>query len=117
MALPKQSRIKKKKDFEKILKTGSSLRNSFFLIKFIRNSLLTDRAAIVVPVSIASKAVERNKLKRTISAALRNIVTAVSNSKTSHTDFIIMAQTGVKNKKYREVSSSLRDILQKANIV
>jgi ribonuclease P protein component len=114
MAFTKQSRIKKKKDFERIFKTGSSVRNGFFLVKFLKNSLGYSRATVVVPVSLSAKAVARNRIKRVVAAALKNILTS---SKTSKTDFIIIAQMEVKNKKSGEVSGSLRDILQKANIV
>lgn len=120
MALAKQERIKKKKEFDKIFKTGVAVRDSFFLVKFLKSSLLFNRGAIVVPVSVAAGAVERNRIKRAIAEALKKVFQSNASlrpSKAGKADFIIIAQLGVKNKKFEEICRSLGDIFGKANIV
>lgn len=116
MALPKENRIKKKKDFERIFKTGAVLKNDFFLVKAKRNNLPLHRGAIVVPVSVASKATERNKIKRIISEALQNFFSNIK-TKENKIDVIIVSRHDVKNKNFQEICRSLRDIFRKANIV
>lgn len=120
MALAKQKRIKKKKEFERIFKTGVVVRNSFFLVKFLKNSLLFSRGAIVVPVSVSPGAVERNRIKRAIAESLKRIFQNSSlapHERSIKADFIIVAQRGVKSKKFGEINRSLGDIFRKANIV
>ncbi len=116
MALPKQKRIKKKKDFDRVFKRGASLRNDFFLMKLARNDLLFSRAAIVVPVSISSKAADRNRIKRMIATALEKFFSRSEFNK-NRIDIVLIAQVGVKEKDFKEIYSSLGNIFKKANIV
>lgn len=120
MALPKNRRIKKKKDLETIFKKGRGLRSGFLLIKCIENNLSFSRGAVIVPSTISSKATERNKIKRRVGEALSrllksNLSSAIRGGKTP-IDFVVVAQKGVLGKNFKEITTSLRDIFIKANI-
>ncbi len=122
MALPKKERIKGKKNFERIFKTGHRVKTPQFLVKFQRNHFLFNRSAVVVPVVVLSKATERNRLKRLISESLQNIFKEAENhpvsaGKRNFSDMLVIAQSGIKDKKLSEITAILRNIFQKANIV
>ena len=122
MALPKKERIKDKKDFERIFKTGRGVRTSQLLVKFQGNHLAHYRSAVVVPVAVASKAVDRNRLKRMLLESLRSIFKEADHhqasvEKKNFFDVLVIAQPGIKDKNLSEITGILRNIFQKANIV
>ncbi|OGZ20456.1 MAG: ribonuclease P protein component [Candidatus Nealsonbacteria bacterium RIFCSPHIGHO2_01_FULL_43_31] len=62
--LPKINRLKKKKDFEHVLKQGRGLKDGFLSLKFAQNGRDSTRFGFVVGRKVSSKAVIRNKIKR-----------------------------------------------------
>ena len=66
--LPKENRLKKKKDFEKVFKEGQGFKEDFLFLKVVKNNLnLTDLAfwsekifPPKQPCEINSKEIERN---------------------------------------------------------
>lgn len=121
MTLPKEVRIKSKKDFERIFKMGRAVKNEGLLVKFLENQLAFNRGTVVVPMAISSQAVERNYLKRLISEALKPLLKVSENYLAGQgkkfVDVLVLAQSGIKNKKLSEITAILRNIFQKANIV
>ncbi len=113
MPLPKNLRIKREKDFEKIFKTGQSFRHPFFLLKFLRSPLSYCRAAISVPLAVSKEATTRNKLKRIFWAALGEIVPRCRPG----FDLVLVVSPMAKEKKINQISQSLEEIFLKANIV
>ncbi len=111
--LSKKQRIGLKKDFDDIFKSGRSLRNKFFLLKFKENHLPFCRGAVIVRAKLVSRAVSRNKIKRTVSEVLADIF---SKSKV-RIDALIVVQSDLKNEKFSEIKESLLEIFKKANIV
>lgn len=122
MALPKKERIKGRKEFEKIFKTGREIRTPLGIVKFQGNAFRYNRSAVVVPVAVSPQAVDRNRLKRLIFESLQNIFKEAENRRTAvekkfFTDVLVIAQPGIKDKKLVEITAILRNIFQKANIV
>lgn len=60
-----------KKDLDRLFKRGKTVKNSFFFVRFLKNSLEYGRMAIIVPAKTLKKAVVRNRLKRIITDAMR----------------------------------------------
>lgn len=69
--LPKENRLKKKNDFDRVSKEGQQVRGDFFILKFCNNGLRVTRVGFVVSKKVSSKAVVRNKIKRHLREALR----------------------------------------------
>jgi len=65
--LPKQNRLKKKKDCDSVIKQGRHNADRFLVLKIQRNSLEQSRIGFVVSKKISKKAVERNRIKRRLS--------------------------------------------------
>lgn len=113
MALSKDQRIKREKDFEKIFRTGTSIKHPFFLLKFLNSPLSFCRAAVVVPMNVSKQAVARNKLKRIFWAALNQIFPRCRPG----IDLVIVVYPAAKEKKIYQITKSLEEIFTKANIV
>ncbi len=64
--LPRDNKLKKKKDFENVFKRGKGFKQGFLYLKIVKNKLKTSRFAVVVGKNFSKKAVERNKIKRQI---------------------------------------------------
>ncbi len=64
--LKKENRLKLKKDFNQIFKTGHSFYGRFVGVKIKKNNLNCNRFAILISKKVEKKAVNRNKLKRKI---------------------------------------------------
>ena len=113
MPLPKNRRIKREKDFERVFKTGRALKHPLFLLKFLKTDLSYCRMAVTVPISLSKKSVERNKIKRIFWAALSAIFPRCR----SGVDLILVPSPAAVEKSLAQITRSLEDIFIKANIV
>ncbi len=71
MALNKKNRLKKKKDFESVFKKGKAVKGNFLFVRYLKNNLGFPRFAFVVSSKVSKKAVVRNRIRRTLSEAVR----------------------------------------------
>lgn len=71
MALPRQNRLRKKRDFDAVFKNRKVARGSFLFIKFRENNTRISRFGFVVSAKVAGKAVVRNRIRRVLSEAIR----------------------------------------------
>lgn len=78
MALAKKNRLIDKKDFDKIFKEGKTVKGSFLFIKVLKKDKGLSRYGFSVPVKTYPKAVDRNRLRRVLSEAVR---TSLSDSR------------------------------------
>jgi|WetSurMetagenome_2_1015567.scaffolds.fasta_scaffold1117986_1 ribonuclease P protein component len=74
MALARKNRIEAENDFEFIFKEGKTVKSSFFFIKYLNNSLGYLRCGLVVPIKISKKSVDRNRIRRILSEAIKNFL-------------------------------------------
>jgi ribonuclease P protein component len=73
--LKKEFRISKKRDIDNILKTKGQINNLlYFRVKIIKNNLFKSRFLISVSKKYSKKAVERNKVKRRLSAIIYELL-------------------------------------------
>ena len=110
--LPKENRIKKKKDFEVIFKKGKSFKNSFFILKVLNNNLKISRFAFVISQKVSKKATERNKIKRRMSSFLEENFQKIKIG----FDFVFIVLLSAKDKSFDQIKESVEDILQKAKV-
>ena len=111
--LPKENRLKKKKDFEKLFKEGKSFREKFLVLKINENNLNNNRFGFIVSKKISKKAVTRNKIKR----QLREIIRKEINNYQKGFDIAVIALPDIESKSFEEMSQALECILKKVKIL
>lgn len=108
MALNKQNRLKKKKDFEKVFKEGKAAKGSFLFLRHLKNGRGLPRIAFIVSSKVSKKAVVRNRIRRVLSetagAELKNI---------GPTDIVIMADKKIIDIPKEEIGRDLKETLKK----
>lgn len=109
--LPKQNRLKKYKDFQKLFKKGKSLKEDFIAIKFNHNNLPLSRFAIIVSTKVSKKAVKRNRIKRQI----REIVRLLLKEEKIKPGFdaAIIPDSKILGKEYKEIEKKIKLCLEK----
>ena len=69
--LPKENRLKKKKDFEEVFEKGKGYKEDFVYLKIRKNKLKLSRFGFIVSKKFSKKAVVRNKIKRKLRESIR----------------------------------------------
>lgn len=111
--LPKENRLKKKKDFERLFKKGKSFREDFLVLRVNRNNLNKNRFGFIVSKKISKKAVVRNKIKR----QLREIVRKEINNYQKGFDVAVITLPGIELKNFKEINQVLENILKRTKIL
>lgn len=111
--LPKQYRLTKNRDFEKIWQKGKSFFIKEIGIKFLSNNLDCSRFGMVVPNKIIKKAVLRNKVKR----RLRDIIKSKLPFIKEGVDCIILARQGIGNLSFEELKNKVEAALRKLKLL
>lgn len=111
--LPRENRLKRKKDFERVLKKGKGFKEGVLFLKIIKNDLKNSRLGFVVSKRVSSKATIRNKIKR----QLRNLVHLRLKGIETGFDGVLMVLPDEKKQNFQELSSSLDKILVRTGIL
>lgn len=90
MALAKENRLIRKKDFDRVFASGESFSVGPWGVKFLKNEGPASRIGVTIPARVFARAVDRNRAKRIISAAVRNILTTFPYS----VDLVIIVKPG-----------------------
>ena len=88
--LPRENRLKKKKDFENVFKQGRGFKEDFLFLKFAKNNSKTTRFGFVVGQKVSKKATTRNRVKR----KLRELTAGVLGNIEKGFDTVIVAEKG-----------------------
>jgi ribonuclease P protein component len=111
--LSKKYCLKRKKDFERVIKKGKKIEKDFLVLKFSRNSLDVTRTGFVVSQKVSKKAILRNKIKR----RLREIMKInLPNLKPGY-DLIFFTKKGIIEKNFLEIKDTVEQILKKAKLI
>lgn len=100
--------VKKRYDFDNIIKEGRSIKNDCFIIFFNKNTVNIYRFGISVGKKLGN-AVFRNRYKRII----RNILDNNKKYYQNNLDYIIMMRKGSINLKYSEIEDKLISLIKK----
>ncbi|RLC36377.1 ribonuclease P protein component [Candidatus Falkowbacteria bacterium] len=106
------NKLTKKKEFEKVYKNGKSSFNQLLGIKTIQSQNKKARFGIIVSTKISKKAVERNKIKRQIRAALEKEQEKIK----ENIDCVIITRPEIINKNYKEIENSIYKNLKRLNL-
>lgn len=111
--LPKANRLKKKKDFEKVLRTGTGLKEDFLILKFVSNNLKKSRFGIIVSLKISKKATIRNRIKRRLRQLIRLKLSEIKKG----IDVVLIATPGLETKDFWEIEETINRLFKKAKII
>ncbi|MFA5228326.1 MAG: ribonuclease P protein component [Candidatus Paceibacterota bacterium] len=69
--LPKENRLKKKKEFEAIFENGRIKKGKNIIVRYLGNGTEETKVGFIVSKKVSKKAVERNKIKRQLREATK----------------------------------------------
>ena len=111
--LPKQNRLKKDGDFEKVFQKGRGFKKGLFYVKIVSNDFSESRFGIIVSKKSFKKAVARNKAKRAIREFLKR---EAGKMKKGVDCAIVVLENGRDGEKKDIVISDLKKALEKAGL-
>ncbi len=111
--LPKNSRLQKKKDIERVFKKGKGFKEGFLILKTVKNNSKESRFGFLVSQKVSKKAVVRNKTKR----RLRNLVAEKLKLIKPGTDNLFIASPGTEEKSFLEIKKEIDSLFKKAKIL
>ena len=111
--LPKENRLKKNKDFERIYKKGKGFKGEFLFLKIIENNLDLTRIGFVASKKVSKKAVIRNRIKRILREIVRKKLPEMKKGK----DGIITIEPGLEKKEFSEIKIILDNLFKKAELL
>ena len=76
--LPQKNRIRKKSDFQNILKKGKAFFCPLFVVKVKKNNLEFSRFAFIISKKTEKKAVKRNRIRRLFREVIKEIMPFIS---------------------------------------
>jgi ribonuclease P protein component len=107
-------RLRLRKDIERVFRTGMNLKSKpFFSIKVIENDSVNigyPRFSVIVPKKSVKKAVRRNRIKRILREAMRELI---REKKIPNLDIVILVKEDISGKKSYEVKNEIEKIFQK----
>lgn len=105
--LPEINRLKSDKDFKNVFKSGKTLENKFFRVKFLKNQKSFNRFGFVISAKLLKKSAQRNILKRRLRAICRSLIKGLK----SHSDIVIWPKTNSTSLNYKYLANNLHDLL------
>ena len=106
-------RLKKRKDFSRLLKNGKAKTTKFLSIKFIDNNQETSRFGFLAGKKTFKKASLRNKIKRRLRQALKENLFLIEPGK----DIVFFARTGFEDRSAIEAKEEIAYLLKMANLI
>jgi len=110
--LPKKNRLKKKKDFERVFKTGKGHKEDFLFLKIVENNLKISRFGFVVSKKFSKKALIRNRIKR----QLRELVKLKLSKIKKGIDGVILVIPDLRDKDFLELEEIINKLFKKAKL-
>ncbi len=111
--LPKENRLKKKKEFETVFKSGRSVKGQDFFLKYLGNGTDKIKVGFVVSKKVSKKAVERNRAKR----RLREVFRIMDGEIKSGLSIVIVAYPSLKTRKFGELKQEIENVLRKGELI
>ena len=111
--LPRENRLKQKKDLEKVLKTGKGFREDFLILKLRENNLKESRFAFIVSQKISKRATLRNKIRRRLGEIIKMKFKKVKKG----VDGLFIACPGLEKKDFWETEATMEKLFKKAGII
>lgn len=110
--LKKENRLKKNTHFNYIYKHGTSIKYGVMALVFIKFKVKPFKVGFSVSNKIG-KSVVRNKIKRRMREAFRNILPMVD----KRYNYIFVAKEGITEKTFEEIKNNMFEIIKKAGLI
>lgn len=101
--LPKENRLKKKKDFERAFEKGRNIKGDTIYLKVLKTEEPFSRIGFIVSKKISLKAVERNKIKRRMRDSTKRILSTIENG----LDIIVTALPKIKKSEFKDIKEDI----------
>ncbi len=109
--LPKENRLKKKKDFERVFEKGETIRGNSLYLKVLKTEEPFMRIGFIVSKKVSLLAVERNKIKRRMRELIKTI--PIKNK----FDAIVIALPKIKKNTFEEIKQDIEKTFKQINNV
>lgn len=110
--LPKENRLKKKKDFERIFKEGRGFKEGFLFLKVVKNNLKSNRFGFLVGKNFSKKATLRNSLRRRLRETIRLKMPKFK----KNFDVVLIITPGLETKDFWEIEETINKLFLKAKL-
>ena len=110
MGLPLKSRLRKKSDFDRVSKNGSSVSNKLMLLVFTKGESIESRTGFAINKRVGG-AVTRNRIRRKIKEYMRPLNTI------NPYDMIFIVRRACASANSDEIRYGVKDVLEKAQIL
>ena len=111
--LPKENRITKDKEFQKVYRKGEFFGTKLIHFKYMRNNLPNTRVGFVIGKKVHKSAVRRNLLKRRMRAVFRLNLAKIKPGY----DIAVIAKPGAIELDYEEIEKNLLFALKKIKLM
>jgi ribonuclease P protein component len=111
--LPKNNRLKKNEDIQRVFQKGKRCKEDFLILKKLSNDLNQVRFAFVVSRKLSKKASLRNKVKRNLRESVKKRLNKIQ----TKTDVVVIALPGLEKKSFLEIEESIDKLLRKAKLL
>ena len=111
--LPKENRITKKKEFERIFKKGTGFKEGLLLLRVMPNDSGISRFAFIAGLKVSKNATVRNKIKR----QLRELTKLQMNNFKKGIDAVLIALPGLEKKEFSEIAIIFNNLFKKAKLL
>lgn len=108
--LPQANRIRGKKEFAQVLEAGEIIQTPLFGLAFLKEGKGFPRFGFIVSNKISKLAHERNRAKRLLRRATRNLIIKIENGFL----FVLLAKHKILSALYEEVAKQLEGALRRA---
>lgn len=113
--LPKQNRLRLKKDFERIFETGKWAGGDYISLKYAKKEADETRIGFMVGKKVSKSAVKRNVAKRRMREVVRLMLK--NDQIKPNFDVIVIAKPEILGKSYQEIEADIKKALSKAKIL
>lgn len=110
--LPRENRLKKGNDFQRVFREGKSVRGNFLVIRSAKNNLGRARFAVSVSKKVSKKATVRNKIRRRLSS----LAEAEAKKKEIPADILLISLPGLEKKNFLEIKEIFNNLFEKVKI-
>ena len=107
----KKEVLRRKDDFKRIYKKGSSVGEKYVVLFYKRNGLSYNRTAFLASKKVGNS-VQRNRARRLMKESYRNLFSEIKEGN----DLIFIARNTVNGKKAGDVDRSIRRAVSKAGL-
>ena len=110
--LPKENRLRNKKDFDRISTRGRQVSGNFLILKFQSNELNLARIGFVVSKKVSKKAVLRNKVKRRLREAVKRELVSLKPG----FDLVFFTRREIKDREFSDIQQAVKQLFEKAKL-